>query len=91
MNDFNHLDIWLDGLLRKHQMSVEQLAKKSRLSRAAIYFYMIDKNRPSANAMASMCHALGVPVEEGMKQYTPRKAGRPAGTRTLTVRGGRFR
>lgn len=79
--DFNHIDQWLDAHLRARQMSVEQLARRSGLSRATVYFYMTDKNRPSSNAMAKLCHALGVSVEEGMKQYTPRKAGRPAGPR----------
>jgi len=64
-------------------MSVEELANKSDLSRSAIYFYMTDKNRPSSQAMARICNVLGVSVEEGMRQFTPRKVGRPAGTRIL--------
>lgn len=79
--DFNNLQAWLDTHLNSRQMSVEQLANRSGLSRATIYFYMQDKNRPSANAMARICRVLGVPVEEGMKQFTPRKPGRPAGAR----------
>ena len=88
--DFNNIGPWLNRLLNERQLSVERLARKSGLSRAAVYFYMQDKNRPSEEAMMRMCTVLGVPFEEGLKQYTPNANGRPTrsgGTRVVTIRG----
>jgi hypothetical protein len=42
-----------------------------------IYFYIEDRNRPSANSMARICNVLGIPIEEGMRQFTPRRSGPP--------------
>ncbi|MGH9403530.1 MAG: helix-turn-helix domain-containing protein [Terriglobia bacterium] len=60
-------------------MSVENFAREVGVVRASIYFYISDRCRPSSMVMARMCHVLGVPFEEGLAQYTPRKAGRPKG------------
>lgn len=79
----------MDKHLRAREMSVEQLSDRSDLCRAAIYSYLTDRNRPSSKAMARICTALGVPLSEGMKQFTPRKVGRPGGTRSITLRGAR--
>lgn len=103
--DFNHINQWLTQKLDERGVSVEQLANISGLSKASLYFYMTDRRRPDEQAMAKICHALSglmvtdlqgnqfmqeVPFEEGLRQYTPRKRGRPSGsgggTRELTVR-----
>ena len=81
MNDYNHIREWLGHHLQQKNLSVEQLARKAGLSRAMIYFYIEDRNRPSSNSMARICKVLGVPLEEGMKQFTPRKPGPPFGRR----------
>ena len=81
--DFNHLPEWLSRKLQGRGMSPEQLARKCKLSRATVYFYLERRIRPSTQAMASICHLLGVPLEEGLSQYTPGKPGR-----NLLIRAG---
>lgn len=65
--------------LKERGLSVEMFARKCGLSRAIIYFYFSDKYRPDTNSMVIMCQVLGVPLEEGLQQYTPNHRGRPAG------------
>jgi transcriptional regulator with XRE-family HTH domain len=77
--DYNHIKSWLLPKLDEKQMSVEQFANEIGVTRAMVYFYMNDKNRPSEQVMIKMCQVLEVPPEEGMRQYTPRKPGRPKG------------
>lgn len=81
MEDFNHIREWLDPQLDRLGMSIEQFANNCGISKASIYFYRDDRYRPDSSVMAKMCKFLGVPLEEGLRQYTPRKAGRPAGTK----------
>lgn len=76
--DFNHIKEWLLPQLDTLGLSIENFARKCSLSRASVYFYMEDTYRPSAGIMAKMCAVLGRPLEEGLRQYTPRKVGRPA-------------
>lgn len=76
--DFNHIKEWLLPLLADRQQSIELFARECGLSRAAIYFYINDKNRPESSTMKVMCDVLGVPFEQGLAQYTPRAVGRPA-------------
>lgn len=86
IGSFNHIGRWLmgdpesgkDGLLTQKNISVEQLARAAGLTRYAIYLYIHDKRRPSTEAMRRICKVLGVPPEEGMRQFTPSKLGRPA-------------
>lgn len=104
-NDFNNINKWLGQKLAERGVSVEQLANIAGLSKASLYFYMTDRRRPDEQAMAKICHALSglmvtdlsgntfmqeVPFEEGLRQYTPRKRGRPhgsgGGARELSVR-----
>lgn len=77
MNDYNHIRQWLIPQLDRIQMSIEQFARRCKISRAAIYFYLDDKYRPTTGTMAKMCAVLGIPLEEGLRQYTERKPGRP--------------
>lgn len=81
-NDFNHIADWLRPLLDSQGMSVEELAQRAGITRTAIYNYIGDHNRPTEQSMAKICHVLGVPLEEGLRQYTPKKNGRPAGIPT---------
>jgi len=77
--DYNNIQQWLDPILYEKQISVEQLARAAGLSRASLYNYMIDRYRPDEQHMAKLCRVLGVPLEEGLRQYTPRRRGRPRG------------
>lgn len=75
--DFNNLEVWLKPKIEALNLSVEGFAAKAGVSRASLYFYLKDKSRPSEQAMVKICQTLGVPLEEGLKQYTPKKVGRP--------------
>jgi transcriptional regulator with XRE-family HTH domain len=75
--DFSHLNEWLTAHLDRLNMSVEDFAEAAELTRTSVYFYMQDKYRPDEQSMVRMCTVLGVPLEEGLAQYTPRKRGRP--------------
>jgi transcriptional regulator with XRE-family HTH domain len=77
--DYNHIREWLNPHLDRLGMSVEQFANACGISKASVYFYMEDRYRPNAGIMSAMCRVLGVPLEQGLHQYTPRKSGRPAG------------
>lgn len=75
--DYNHLKKWLPPLVKKLGLTFEQFARKSKVSRTAIYNYMSDADRPESDTMVRMCRILGVPFEEGLRQYTPKKRGNP--------------
>jgi transcriptional regulator with XRE-family HTH domain len=85
--NYNNIKLWLlgdpdkeiEGLLTKRNISVEQLARAAGLSRHAVYLYINDQRRPSTEAMRRICNALGVPHEEGLRQYVPSRLGRPPG------------
>jgi hypothetical protein len=76
--DFNHLPEWLPPRIEKTGLSLELFARQCKLSRAILYFYLNGTYRPTEESMTVMCRELGVPLEEGLAQYTPRK--RPART-----------
>jgi transcriptional regulator with XRE-family HTH domain len=80
--DFNNLKQWLLPILERKQISVEDLARAAGCTRSAIYYYMSDRNRPTTQRMAAICRVLGVPLEEALQQYTERRVGRPAGTKS---------
>lgn len=75
--NFNHLKEYLQPKLEALGLSVEQFARSIGKTRTAVYYYMHDKNRPTEEVAASMAHVLGVPLEDVLRQYTPRKSGRP--------------
>lgn len=75
--DFNHIRKWLEPKLEKMQISVEEFANAVGISRASIYNYFVDRYRPDTSSIVKMCRVLNCPVEEGMRQFTPKKRGRP--------------
>ena len=77
MKDFNYIKEWLMPKLDAKGISVEALANAVGVTRGAIYFYLDDTCRPETQTMARICQFLGVPLEEGLKQFTPKKRGRP--------------
>lgn len=77
--DFNNLKQWLPPLIEKLDISYEKFARACGVTRPMIYYYLSDKYRPETQTMIRMCQVLGVPPEEGLSQYTPRKVGRPLG------------
>ena len=64
------------GLLVKRGLSVEALARKMGLTRAAVYYYLTDHGRPSVKALVKMCDILEVSLAEGASYVTPRNPGR---------------
>jgi transcriptional regulator with XRE-family HTH domain len=74
---YNHIKRWLDPKLDKMGISIENFANLCGISKASIYFYRQDVTRPDEQSMARICQVLGVPLEEGLAQYTPRPNGRP--------------
>lgn len=83
--DFSNLGPWLNSKLDQAGLSVERLAVKAGISRASIYFYIQDRCRPTESNIKRICDALGVPFEEGLQQYTPRKPGRKSRTSVREV------
>jgi transcriptional regulator with XRE-family HTH domain len=75
--DFNHLNKWIPKRLAERGWSVEKLANHSGISRTAVYRWMYDDDRPEEETMLKVCRALDVPLEEGLRQYVPKKKGRP--------------
>jgi transcriptional regulator with XRE-family HTH domain len=73
--DFNRISAWLRPKLKALNMSVEELALHCNIGRNTMYGYMSDKWRPSKEAMKRICDFIGVPLSEGLKQYTPNKMG----------------
>jgi transcriptional regulator with XRE-family HTH domain len=75
--DFNRIKEWLMPKLEAMNLSVEEFADATGLTRASIYNYVCDRHRPNRSAIAKMTRVLGVPLEEGLRQYTSRPRGRP--------------
>jgi len=73
----NAIREWLLPKLAARDMSVAQLATAVGVSRAAVYLYLNDQSRPTGYHMARICQVLGVPIEEGLSKYIPRRPGRP--------------
>ena len=90
----NQIKEWLLPQLKKRNLSIKKFALKCGISRATIYTYMRDRNRPEEETMALICKALSetpywqdgkevidkVTLADGLAQYEPRKAGRPRGS-----------
>lgn len=76
--DYNNIREWLLPKLDALNLSIEQFARKAKISRASVYFYLDDTYRPSTGIMLRMCEVLGVPLAEGLRQYSERKPGRPS-------------
>jgi transcriptional regulator with XRE-family HTH domain len=56
--DFNNLREWLTKKLDERLMTVEDLARESRISRTLLYDWMNDKWRPTHNTMPKVVRAL---------------------------------
>lgn len=82
MKDFNNLPVWIPKQCAKKEIGIETLAQRSGVSRTAIYKYLYDQDRPSEQTMKRITKALGVSFEEGLKQYTPKRNGRPPGKKS---------
>jgi transcriptional regulator with XRE-family HTH domain len=77
--DFNHLEEWLLPKIKERKLSVEKFSRLVKISKASIYFWFNDVTRPDTQTMVRVCQVLGVPLEEGLRQYTPRAEGRQPG------------
>jgi transcriptional regulator with XRE-family HTH domain len=77
--DFNNLNEWIPAQLERVGMSVEQLANEAGVSRTAVYRWMYDQDRPTTQNMAKIVHVLKVSLAEGLRQYVPKRTGRPPG------------
>ncbi len=79
LKDFNNLGSWLPKQLKRYPggISVERLANRAGISRTALYRWMQDQDRPDEQSMIRVCQALGLPPEEGFRQYVPKREGRP--------------
>lgn len=78
--EWNNLPTWLPQQISKLEMTVERFAWQSKVPRTSLYVYINGSTKPSTRAMAKICKALGVPLEEGLRQYSPTKMGRPVGS-----------
>jgi len=76
---YNHLREYLLPKLAEREMSIEEFARAIDVTRACVYFYLDDRTRPREQVAIRMSQVLGVPAEEVMRQYTPRKVGKPRG------------
>lgn len=79
-DNYNRIKEWLIPKLETMDLTIEKFAEACGLTRASVYFYLKDITRPNSTTMKVMCDVLGVPFEEGLRQYTPRRRGRPSGT-----------
>jgi transcriptional regulator with XRE-family HTH domain len=66
-----------EGLLKERGLSVERLARAAGLSRTSIYFYIVNKKRPTPESLHRICAALQIPFDEGLSYCTPSKVGPP--------------
>ena len=78
-SNFSNLPKWIPRQLKRVGLTKEQLAHRVGVSRTTIYRYIYDMDRPSENTMLNMCRVLDIAFEEGLRQYTPKKNGRPFG------------
>lgn len=88
-DDYNRLPQWLPEKIAATGFTVEQVGNRIGVSRTSMYGYLLGSYRPTSQTMVKLCRVLGVPFEEGLKQYTPKKRGRPygsQGTSELKVR-----
>lgn len=63
--------------MKEAGLTVDKLANRSGISRTAIYKWMYDEDRPTEDSMVKLCHALGVNLQEGLREYVPKRNGRP--------------
>jgi transcriptional regulator with XRE-family HTH domain len=78
-DDYNHLKEWLLPKIEKMGLSVEKFSRLAKISRASVYYWFGDVTRPDDQTMARVCQVVGAPLEEGLRQYTPKPEGRRPG------------
>lgn len=78
--DFNNLKRWMLPKIDKLGITIEDFGNKAGVGRCSLYRYFSDKARPTEQVMVRICRVLGVPFEEGLRQYTPKPNGRPKGS-----------
>lgn len=83
--DFNNLPTWIPQMAAKKGVTIERLGQLSGVSKTAMYNYLYDMDRPSEKTMLKMTRALGIDFEEGLRQYTPKRNGRPPGRKSETT------
>jgi transcriptional regulator with XRE-family HTH domain len=74
----NNLKDWLHPKIKERGLTVKEFGYAVGVSKAALYNYFQDRNRPDRRTMERICSFLGVPLEEGLAQYTPRLEGKGA-------------
>lgn len=67
-----------NGLLLLRNMSIEDLARASNLTRTTIYNYINGEDWPTAPSLRRICEALDIAFEQGLRYCTPVEPGRPA-------------
>lgn len=85
-NDYNHLKAWMLPMLQDRGLSIEKFSDLVGVSKTVVYNWMHDLNRPTEETMVVVCRELGRPLEEGLRQYTPKPLGRPPGKTKRTGR-----
>jgi hypothetical protein len=68
-----------DGMLNLRGLSVEKLARASKVTRTAVYGYISGRHRPTTKVLRNMCEILNLPFELGLEYCTPASVGRPRG------------
>ncbi len=76
----NTLSSWLQEKIKEKGIGISKLSEETGLSRAIIYYYFKDSNRPTRVNMQKICDVLGADIEEAMALFTPKRIGRPPGS-----------
>jgi transcriptional regulator with XRE-family HTH domain len=84
--DYSNLPTWIPEQLKRVGLTKEQLAHRAGISRTSVYRYIYDTDRPNSATMMRICCVLKIPAEEGFRQYTPKKNGRPLRAEKLHLR-----
>lgn len=66
---------WLKQQMTKAGLTPNELAQRSKVSRAAVYFYLDGKRLPSLKYLQMLCEAMGVDPANAPK-FEPKPEGR---------------
>lgn len=83
-SDWSNLPYWLPKKIKSTGFTTEQIAHRTKISRTMMYEYLSDDARPNEDTALRLSKVLGVKYEELLAQYTPKKNGRPRGSKTTT-------
>lgn len=86
--DYNNLKKWIEKMCKDAGLPIYKVANRAGVSRAIIYNWMIDRNRPDEDTLLRVAQVFadhtGRKSEEifaeGLTQYTTRPKGRPRGS-----------